>query len=92
MFRSLSEKNLDRRRTVRQPERSGRAIFSYPKGHDDTSRKYESSQSPDELDYNSSLGYAREVKKNVFGHLDKTFLTLEQSFLYTFEEYLCNKN
>ena len=46
----------DGRHTDGQTNRR-RPIFSYSKGHD-LSRKYESSQSPDGLDYNTSLAYA----------------------------------
>ena len=43
---------------------NGRPIFSYSWGHD-PSRKYESNQSPNGLDYNTSLACAHEAKKQL---------------------------
>ena len=40
-----------------------RPMFSYYRSHE-TLRSHKSSQSPDELDYNTSLAYARDIKKN----------------------------
>ena len=52
-------------RTDRQTDGNGRPIFSYSRGHD-LWRKYESSQSPHELDNNTSLDYTSEDEN---GHL-----------------------
>ena len=46
---------------TKQTDGNGRPLFSYSRGHD-TSKKYESGNSADGLDYYTSLAYAREVK------------------------------